>query len=48
MDKKFYQEPSMDIIDILLDEAVLQASNWGKAGDPGFFGNESYGRTYPY
>lgn len=48
MNKKFYQQPSVDSIDILLDEAVLQASNWGDANDAGIFGDETNGRTYTY
>lgn len=44
----FYQQPSVDIIDVLFDEAVLQASNWGNANDAGILGDEEDNRTYTY
>ena len=50
MNKMFYQQPSVDIVDVMFDEAVLQSSNsnWGNANDAGILGDEEDDRTYTY
>ena len=48
MNKMIYQQPSVDIVDVMFDEAVLQSSNWGNANDAGILGDEEDDRTYTY
>ena len=50
MKKSLYEQPSLDVIDLQLDTAVLQdsISLFGGANDPGHFDDESEENTYTY
>lgn len=50
MKKSLYEQPSLDVIDLQLDTAVLQDSNslFGSANAAGLMDDESDENTYSY